>query len=385
MLFRSCLFYDFDAFGHVTNADSIIDSVLAERRRIRPVQTGEYPQVAYFTGKLTIIEVATRIGKVAVTHQPSFNLGGPDGVYIKNRMVVSVEPDSAVTFDTAIERMMSVVRFLSVISGRRQGVHDIHVQTTASRESVPRPLPVYWSNAPKGEGAKTSYLKPHPGDVPLDSIQRPEEFSAVLRNWIAREDGWRVARARYLSGLYKSNNYDADRLVAAANMFDILPADAVPLPATLPADLDETRAACIASLKKHPPGQDRDTAIAALKRMGRPSLPKKVQHRTALVEKHFADRFSELAYVIKLAVQSRNYFVHGPSDDFNYKVVEPFLYFFTDALEFVFAASDLIEAGWNAAQWNNKPHGKGHSFARFRGDYDITLAELKMAVGCRPR
>lgn len=376
----SCLFYDFDAFGHVINAKAIIDSVLAERRRMRPVDTGEWPQVAYFTGKFTVIDVVTDVGKVAVNHRISQNMGGPDGIFIKNRMVVSVEPDSAVTFDKAIDRMMTIVNFLSVIAGRRQGVHDIHLRTTASDDPAWRPLPVNWSYAPKGHASKTSYFKPHPGDIPLDPIRRPEEFSAVLKNWVAREEGWRIPRVRYLTGLSKHNSYDADRLVAAANMFDILPASAVPLPTTLPVDLAESQAACIAILRKHAASQDRDSAISALTRMGKPSLPKKVQHRTALVEKHFGPRFAELSYVIKVAVQCRNYFVHGGSDDFQFNAVEPFMSFLTDALEFVFAASDLIEAGWDAAQWNREPHGIGHNFARFRGDYDIGLAELKRAM-----
>jgi hypothetical protein len=198
--------------------------------------------------------------------------------------------------------MMIIARFLSVIAGCRQGIHDIQLQTTASNEKVWRPLSVYWSHAPKGHGAKVDYLKPHPGDVPLDPIQRPEEFSGILKNWICREARWKLSRVRYVNCLSKGNYYDADRLIAAANTFDILPAEAVPLPIALPDDLAESRSACLTILKKHPPSQDRDSAISALKRMGKPSLPKKIQHRTAMVVTHFRSRFDELAYIVKLAV-----------------------------------------------------------------------------------
>ncbi len=184
--------------------------------------------------------------------------------------------------------------------------------------------------------------------------------------------------------LSKGNYYDADRLIAAANMFDILPAEAVPLPTALPDGLAESRAECLAILKKHPPSQDRDSAISAIKRMGKPSLPKKILCRTAMVEKHFKPKFGELSYVVKLAVLCRNYFVHGGSDDFNFSIVEPFMSFLTDALEFVFAASDLIEAGWDAAHWNREAHGTGHTFARFRAAYDMGLMELKRAIESAP-
>jgi hypothetical protein len=163
-------------------------------------------------------------------------------------------------------------------------------------------------------------------------------------------------------------------------MFDILPADAVPLSTTLPDDLANSQATCLDILRKHPASPDRDAVISALKRMGKPSLRKKIEYRRAMVEEHFGSRFKELAYVVKLAVQCRNYFVHGPSDDFNFNAAEPFVHFLTDALEFVFAASDLIEAGWDAAQWDREAHGQGHTFARFRDEYPITLAELKRAI-----
>lgn len=381
----SSLFYDFDAFGHVVDATPIIDTVLAEMRRRRPVETGENPKVAYFTGKLTVIKVDTDIGEVHVSHQPSFSSGGPDGVFIKNRMVVSIEPSSPITFADAIDRMLVITRFLSVMAGCEEGIHDIQLQTMPSDGHPMRPLSVYWSHAPKGHArSKDDYLKPHPGDVPLDPVGRPEEFSSVIKNWICRESRWRASRVRYVNCLRKGNYYDADRIIAAANMFDILPEDAVPTPTDLPDDLAESRSKCLTILNKHSPSVDRDSAISALKRMGKPSLPKKVQYRTAMVVKHFGARFEELPYIVKLAVQCRNYFVHGSADDFNFRAVEPYLNFLTDALEFVFAASDLIEAGWSAEHWNSDPHGDGHTFARFRRSYDIGLEKLKRAIAATP-
>lgn len=371
----SFLFYDFDAFGSIHAEKPLIESVIAKRGHMRPVETGEWSHIAYFTGKFTVVEVETEIGKVAVNHSPSFSMGGPDGVFIKNQMVVSVEPSSPVAFDEAVDRMMTIVRFLSVMAGRWQGVHGINLRTTTSDKP---PLSVYWSYAPRSNGATSSYLKPHPGDVPLDPVRRTEEFSNILRNWIGRDSGWRVPRIRYLSGLSKGNSYDVDRLVAAANLFDILPVEAIPSTSTLPDDLAKSQAECLTILKRHSPSQDRDSAISAIKRMGRPSLPKKVLHRTSLVEMHFGSSLSELSSVVKIAVQCRNYFVHGGSLDFNFVDVEPFTSFLTDALEFVFAASDLIEAGWDAAQWKREPHGTGHNFARFLAEYNPTLSKLKL-------
>ncbi|NDU91797.1 MAG: hypothetical protein G3I10_04200 [Ferrovum sp.] len=374
------MFYDYDAFGHVIDAKPLIDSVLAEKRRRRSVEVGEWPQIAYFTGKSTVIEVNTEIGTVVVRNRPSWKVGGSDGVFIKNRMIVSLESSSPTTFSDALGRMMTVVRFLSVLAGREQEINNIHLNMTTTSDANRSPLRVHWSLAPKCSGAKYSNLKPESRDMPLDPIHRPEEFSTVLQNWVSREEGWRVARVRYLSGLRKGNSYDANRLIGAANMFDILPREAGPAATPLPADLAASQAACLDILRAHSQSQDRDSAISAIKRMGKPSLPKKVQYRTALVERHFGARLTDLSYLAKVAVQCRNYFVHGGSDDFRFSAAEPFMSFLTDALEFTFAASDLIEAGWAAAQWNGKPHSDGHSFARFLWSYDINLSDLKRAM-----
>ena len=376
----SSLFYDFDAFGFVIDTSPLIDALLTERRKLRAVEAGEWPQVAYFTGKFTVVEVDTAIGKLSVQHRPTSNMGGPGGFYMKNQMFITIDPSSPIAFEEAIDRTASVCRFLSTLAGRQQGVESISLTTGRPGEGRRQPLQVHWSYAPKGARSKDSQNKPEPGDVPLDPVRRQEEFAIVTKNWIARDGGWRIARNRYLSCLKKGNAYSVDRLVAAANMFDVLPLDAVPLPRTLPDDLAEFQSVCLDTLRKLPQSLDRDSAISAIARMGSPSLPKKVMFRAKMVERQVGSRFPDLSYVLKLAIACRNHFVHGGSDRFDFEAAEPFLPLLTDSLEFVFAASDLIEAGWDAAQWSGEPHGTGHSFARFRWGYKETVALLKQAM-----
>ena len=373
------LFYDFDAFSHVIDARPIIDVVLQERRQMRPVEAGEWPQVFYFTGKDCIAEVPTVIGKVSVHHRPRYSLGGPTGVFIKNRIVVSIEPEQPGTFQESMDRMYQVACFLSMAAGRAQGVDHVHVTTTEVTDGIPQSLTICPSYRWKATD-KSEQHKPHPGDVPLDPIRNRAEFDAVLADWIGRHSGWRVARHRYLECMRRANKYGPDRLVAAANMFDILPLDAVPLATGLPEDLATTRDVCAEMLRKHPPGIDRDSALSALGRLGQPSLPKKVAHRASIVESRLGGRFPDLRFVASVAVKCRNYFVHGSSGDIDFRHVEPLVPFLTDALEFIFAASDFIEGGWDAQRWNSEAHGWGHGFARFRSEYDSALAELRRAT-----
>lgn len=378
----STLFYDFDAFSHVIDAKPIIDVVLQERRQMRPVEAGERPEVMYFTGRDCIAEVFTAIGKISVHHRPRYSMGGPTGVYIKNRIVVSIQPDQPMTFDEAVGRMYDAACFLSMAAGRTQGIDHIYVTTTEVVDDIPQSLSVHPSYRWKASD-KSEQHKPHPGDVPLDPIRNPTEFDAVLSDWISRHSGWRAARSRYLGCMRKANKYDTERLVAAANMFDILPADALPLVTKLPDDLVATKAECVAMFRKHPRGIDRDSALDALGRLGQPSLAKKVSYRVSIVESNLGGRFPDLQFVAKVAVQCRNFFVHGSSGDIEYPKVEPLVPFLTDALEFIFAASDFIDAGWDAQQWNSQGLGWGHSFARFRSEYDMALAELRRAADAK--
>lgn len=373
------LFYDFDAFSHVIDARPIIDLVLAERRAMRPVESGDWPQVFYFTGKDCIVEVQTAIGKVSVHHRPSYSMGGPTGASIKNRIVVSIQSDSAMTFDTAIDRMYEVCCFLSTVAGRAQGIEHVDIDMTEVANDIPQMLRIHQSYRWKS-GRGGEYFKPHPGDVPLDPINHGTEFSAVLSDWIGRHEGWRVARVRYLGCLRKGNKYGAERLVAAANMFDILPATALPPNTPLDDELLKTRDACVQILRKLPPTVDRNGALSALGRMGQPSLPKKVAHRVSIVEAQLGSRFPDLHFVASTAVKCRNFYVHGSAGDVDFVRVEPLVSFLTDALEFIFAASDLIDAGWDATRWNSEPKGWGHSFARFRSNYDLAVLELRKAT-----
>lgn len=126
------IFHDFDAFGHVIDSKPVIDSVLEQRRKIRPIESGEHPLIAYFTGKDCIIEVSTEIGKISVSHRPTYNMGGPAGVFMDNRIVVSIKPELSITFDEAIDRLHRITNFLSVAAGRAQSVSHIKINTEYS-------------------------------------------------------------------------------------------------------------------------------------------------------------------------------------------------------------------------------------------------------------
>ena len=111
-----------------------------------------------------------------------------------------------------------------------------------------------------------------------------------------------------------------------------------------------------------------------------PFLRKKVLHRVDLVNSKLAKWFPNLSLAATTAVKCRNYFVHGGSNGFDFPKLEPLVPFFTDALEFVFATSDLISAEWDADAWGNRHYSAGHSFTRFRWGYQEQIARLEQAL-----
>lgn len=377
----SSIFYDFDAFGHVVDSKPLIENVVKSNNIDREIAVGAMPLITYFTGKREIISVDTVIGRISVNHCPRYNMGGPNGVFIKNKIMVTVTPVTPVAFNDCIELTMTVVRFITLLAGRKQGVKSVCLDIADKSVQPHAPLHLSWSFAPQGyKKSDNSVEVPHLGDIPLDAVHRPEEFTTALKDWVVRDATWRIARARYNECLRKGNSYDTNRLIAAANMFDLLPKEAVPIASEMPAELVAAQTQCI-DIFKNLSGIERDSVMMTLKRMGKPSLPKKVLHRVNIVARHLGHKFPELALVAKTAVQCRNFFVHGGSGDFNYAAIEPLMCFLTDALEFIFAASDLIDAGWDANSWSSKHYGGGHNFTRFRMAYNENLAELKKALG----
>lgn len=373
------LFYDWNAFGHVVDAKPIIDQVLSERRKQRAVETGDYPEVAYFTGKYGISEVTTRIGKISASHTPRMNMGGPRGVYIKNRITISIEPETLIDFQTAVGSAFELYSFLSMAAGRPQQIKEIRIQFPREGETFVQPAVIYPSfyfgrDTEKQEDS-------HHWDYPLDPVNRKSEFDSVLADWMSRNSTWGDARGRYIGCIQRATFYDPDRLIAAANMFELLPLDAVPEPAAISKELSEARNTCKEILRKLDRSQARDGALDALGRLGRPSLRDRIDHRAHLVTAKLPEgSLKDLEYVIGLAIKRRNFYVHGSDGGVDMKTLGSFTPFLTDTLEFIFAASDLVQAGWDIAAWDRTHRGWGHSFARYRNNYEPDLLRLKDAI-----
>jgi hypothetical protein len=373
------LFYDFDAFGLVIDAKPHMAKIIEERREYgRDITVGEHPMLFYFTGKYEIFKAKTVLGTVTAEHRPSFTMPGPHGIKLDNKIVVNIAFKESAAIDEAITAVHTLLRFLEIIAGRPQAVLRL-VFVIPGPADRPRILDVYWSMLPSRDSDDTERI-PHPADLPIQAARTPEHFASVLAAWLARDHEWRSARSRFSTAFALQHRFNIDRLVGAANMFDILPASAVPADVPLTKELEDAKTTSRALFKALHSSLEQDSVLNALGRLGKASLKHKVRARANLILDRIPACFPELELVIDEAVNCRNYFVHGSKAKLDYTDEFDQVIFFTEALEFVFAASDLVECGWNIEVWSEQSSTVSHPFDRFRLDYELRLKDLKRAL-----
>jgi hypothetical protein len=371
------LFNDFDAFGSVVHDRELLKEILRKRGVKRRVRTGKYPWIMYFTGKHDIISLDTALGRVTATHCPTGTMGGATGVGLQSRVGISIRPSKPVPFEEILTRLVDLQRLLTMLIGRPQRLEEAWVLVRRRRGDGPidQRLRMNWSHADTTPSAGTT--NPHPGDVLISPIRDPRAFKEVVTKWLQMDAERKDARGRFSSSFAEGNSYGVNRIVGAANMFDILPAGAVPLTNTLSAEVKAARDLAKSAFKALPPTDEREALLQALSRLGTATLRRKILHRADIVTREVGKRFPQMDTVIREAVRCRNHYVHGSPSKVDYSTNVNALAFLVGTLEFVFAASELVEAGWDIASWCDEMHGGGHPFGDFKSNYALGLSELE--------
>lgn len=330
----------------------------------------EEPILGYFTGNREIFSAETVIGTISAWNSPSFNAGSPTGVYINN--TISVEMDFAHPVDVRDmeTRIGKLLRFLEVIVGRPQNLVEVKVSLDQDRRESST---VYINLYPTTErGSDSGESDSH--DILIDAVSEPDKFANLMCAWLRCDDTWKAARYRFSDGWRKQNSFDPDRMVGAANMFDLLPSDAVPKEVPLPIDLStaiEESRELFRGLQK---SSKRDAVLGFLGRIKRQSLKDKIRYRSTFITNVIGEWIQDLDRVTDAAVELRNFYVHGDTPDRKRARLERSLGFLTRTLEFVFCASDLLEIGWDLGSWYRRPKVAGHPFCDYLHAYDHNLS-----------
>ncbi len=373
------IFRDFDSFVPAFRLDrDRIRSFVKDYAKIakRKIPTGQRPIAVFFTGREDLVRARTILGKITISHRPWSTSGNSQGIQIKNIVWTKIAFGKPVDFRTAIASIFPVLEFMEVMAGRKQEISQVGLSLN-DRDRVKRHLNVYWTTPPK-RTENRSDQDPHVTDLPIDAIRERRLFTCVLENWIAAHEERKLARGRFSDGFTQENWFDTDRLIGAANMFDLLPASAGPKALALPPALklahDESRKL----FKELPQSIERDSILNALGRLKQPSLKRKIQHRAKPIVAALGNRFPHLTAVIDLAVDARNYFVHGGDPKYDFTgALAGYLHFFTETFEFIFAASDLHDAGWPIENLAQNGTIQSHPFGRTLIAYGQYVHSLK--------
>ena len=368
------LFHDHSAFGTMIvppdQANEIGSMELFENVQFED----GHPVLAYWTGKTEIFAADTPIGRISARHQPSFDMGGPQGACISNRIVVRVGFSEARSIRDADTDIRKVLRFFHAILGRPQNLVELHIIDDGDPHSESSDL--HLNMYPK-HSRSSGIREPDFRDILIDAATDREEFSQLLCTWLSKEETWRTARSRFASGWSRANNYDEDRIVGAANMFDLLPDNAVPSNSTLDGCLEAAVQQSRKVFEKLPRGGKRDGVLGYLGRLKKPALKEKIRHRSQVISDRIGHSIPDIDEVTDAAVDLRNIYVHGSSSSAARKnKLQESISFLTDTLEFVFCASDLVDSGWKIESWDKKQKGAGHPFANYLRSYSHNLAKF---------
>lgn len=370
----AAIIYDFDAFStDIAAHRGRIEEIVKDREAKigRSTEIGDLPIIAYFTGKIDIFQTEADLLSIRAMHQPSYGPGGPGGIAIKNwiRLVLTFKPE--VVLRRSISRLISVLRFLQIVAGRKQEVSKLQVRLKGATETEWHALYwcLSWSEEPKGES-------PHPADVLCNGGFDPEGFANLLANWLRTDEDAKDARVRF-AGTFDSNAVQgADRLVGSSNVFDLLPSSRFgPAQQLTDAEL-QAKESAVRAFRAIEPSDVRDRALSDLGRLGHHNLKSRVLQRAQIVMKAIGSTLSGLDDVLRDAIDARNHFVHGTAvSESRARLFRECTPFYVRSLQLTFALAELLDCQWAAQDWMAQAKGGSHPFADFVGNFreELTL------------
>lgn len=311
---------------------------------------------------LEIFSVDTIIGRISVyngsTIKHDYSGRNSTGIYMGRNVSINIKFINSLNIDKMCENIDKILRFIEIISGRPQNLLKIKI---AIQENELKQLSVYLNTYP-GRTKHSENPNPSHRDVLINAANKPDQFASLIFAWLERDQDeiWRIARHRFSDVWNKQGNYDPDRIVAAANMFDLLPRSIFPQEIELPREFTDAVQKSKEIFKKLPNSPQRDSILTYLGQIKKPSLKQKIRYRSQIIKTVIKNDLEKVDYVIDEAVELRHFYVHGDKPDGRRKKLIQFTPFLTNTLEFVFCVSDLIELGWDFLSWYRKSKSKTH-------------------------
>lgn len=336
------------AFGSIVDPDpNILEAIEEHRPSHAPsVRQHDRPWVFYFTGKYEILPtVHTALGSITALRSLHVTMSGGTNATDAPYLDIAFD-DEPVTLDGAVVTMNTIRQFFAWIVGyapKWKGVrvfkgkrlnHEYHRVTDNGN-----PDPGFDLFTSDFGGTTSHRATPSGGHTLISPSRQPGHFMDVMQTWLARNvERAHANRTFFASTRGMFTTVIEDRMCAAANAFDQLPV----------ADRPSKRARML------------DIA----------------RHRYQRVIRRHVE-LPRMEDVIESAVSCRNHITHeratGNTHGVDYSDLGA-VTFLTDALRFVYGASELLECGWDMEQWLQLLFKRDHPFGRFIESYGEALS-----------
>jgi hypothetical protein len=364
----TALFYDHGAFGtgQVKNIARLMPAWAKKGRR--KLRDGV---VFYYADRGPIFSVKGKDTEFEAFNGVSYRMPSPRGISLTNEVRIALKFKRPVTLEEAIKAIFEFRGFCEILSQSKHCIRNITIRHKSAGEREP-PLRIHPAREETEPGSETDFR-----DNMISGGLNKSEFETVLAAWVKTQGERRNARLRIVLGIREGLSYSPDRLVGAANAFDLLPDGAFKRP-KLPASLLSTLAALAseASKLKQP---YREQVLTNLHRVKGLSLRRKVESRFNSLPMSLRKRVPEMPFLIDHCVRSRNYFVHGARPKLSVDATRDLMSLFTDTLEFIFVMSELVACGWNFDRWIKRLGGSAR-FREYIRSYDAALKHVKKAA-----
>lgn len=295
-------------------------------------------------------------------------MGTAAGIGFKNEVTANIEFAEPKTLSATIRSLYTLHGLFELSLGRRQPYRWIELELThrmkVDHHDVYQTARLYWSLSNERVNDDS---KPHPVDILLAPDRRPDEFTKVVAGWMDSAATMGDPRERFATAFF--GPYGINRIVGAANMFDLLPESYAPKKQEPEAALTAAVEQCRKIFKVLPDSFAKQSVLSALGRVGIASLRDRVYSRADKIMVTVGDKLPGLYLPCNHAILARNHYVHGSEASFDYQEHFTEFEFITDTLEFIFATSDLLDLGWDLKGWMDEGKCMTHAFGAYIVNY----------------
>jgi hypothetical protein len=342
------LLLNLDSFGFVNVPTPELINALNEQPKTPNFDKAKRPVLAYFNGDCEIFKQDTKLGIISARNSIRHNyFGDASGVKIDNEVIITIEFHDGLYVDEALKQANLVSLFLRFIGGQGLFFNNI------TMKKVDQDNCEYFVHHDSHEWKSISNGDDYTSPL-LDLTS--EGFPELLRRWFEKEDRTNVRYSFY--DTYFKDVFTSDRLIAAANMFDIFPSTESEPSEAISSDTQKSLEKLLEYIESNFSNNleikkqlNSSVGYIAKKPKNRKkALKERIQERLEIIRPELKGlnlKIDELEFVIELGKQARNYYVHGkrpsklsPEQCTKYKGL------FIIAFEYIYALSELVECGW---------------------------------------